>query len=63
MQVSGLHDVVWISCSTLIWQDHHDAATRRMGPVHVIGPRTVKGSTDETRVVSMASLHASTQEI
>jgi hypothetical protein len=24
MQVSSLRDTIWISRSTLIWQDHHD---------------------------------------
>jgi hypothetical protein len=44
MQVSGLRDAVWISCSTLIWQDHRDAVTRRRALVPTIGPGKAKGS-------------------
>jgi hypothetical protein len=64
MQVSGLHDAVWISHLTLIWQDHRD---EKEGASPVIGRERRKGvhhrRTGETRVVSTASLRASTQEI
>jgi hypothetical protein len=43
--VEGLHDADWIFRSMSTWQVHHNAATRRRGPVPAIGPRKAKRST------------------
>jgi hypothetical protein len=45
MQVNGLCDADWISCSTAIWQDYCDAMIRRRGLVPAIDPKKAKGST------------------